>query len=66
VAACLTERMGLDAREQRNVYYATLLRSVRCTSASHEIAASFGDDIEAEHRSFAAAALCYQPAGFYS
>jgi HD-GYP domain-containing protein (c-di-GMP phosphodiesterase class II)/DNA-binding CsgD family transcriptional regulator len=50
VAACLTERMGLGAREQRNVYYATLLRSVGCTSTSHEIAALFGDDIEANRK----------------
>ncbi len=32
VAACLTERLGLSATERRNVYYATLLRSIGCTS----------------------------------
>ncbi len=50
VAACLTERLGLSATERRHVYYATLLRSIGCTSTSHEMAALFGDDIEASRQ----------------
>src|SRR5260370_13106444 len=50
VAACVTERLGLSATERRNVYYATLLRSIGCTSTSHEMAGLFGDDIEASRR----------------
>ena len=50
VAACLTERLGLSATERRHVYYATLLRSIGCTSTSHEMAGLFGDDIEASRK----------------
>ena len=52
VAACLTERLGLSATERRDVYYATLLRSIGCTSTSHEIAWLFGDDIEANRKAW--------------
>ena len=50
LAACLSERIGLDARERRHIYYATLLRSIGCTSTSHELARLLGDDIEAHHK----------------
>jgi hypothetical protein len=52
VAACLTERLGLGATERRHVYYATLLRSIGCTSTSHEVAWLFGDDIEANRKAW--------------
>src|SRR5579859_5405042 len=52
VAASLTERLGLNAAERRDVYYATLLRSIGCTSTSHEIAWLFGDDIEANRKAW--------------
>ncbi len=52
VAACLSERLGLSAIERRDVYYATLLRSIGCTSTSHEIAWLFGDDIEASRKAW--------------
>ena len=51
VAACLTERLGLSSTDRRHVYYATLLRSIGCTSTSHEMALLFGDDIEASRQS---------------
>jgi len=52
VAACLAERLGLSAIERRHVYYAALLRSIGCTSTSHEIAWLFGDDIEANRKAW--------------
>ena len=52
LAACLAERLGLSATDRRDVYYATLLRSIGCTSTSHEIAWLFGDDIEANRKAW--------------
>ena len=40
----LARRAGLDASEQRDVYYATLMRFAGCAATSHEIAAALGGD----------------------
>src|SRR5690349_20764159 len=47
--ACLlatesARRAGLEAGEQADVYYATLLRFAGCAATSHELAATLGGD----------------------
>jgi hypothetical protein len=36
LATELARRAGLDAPDQRDVYYATLVRFARCAATSHE------------------------------
>lgn len=43
-AAHLAHRLGLPAREQRDTYYAAILRHVGCTAWAHEAAAIVGGD----------------------
>jgi HD-GYP domain-containing protein (c-di-GMP phosphodiesterase class II) len=45
LAVGLARRLGLAEAAAADVYYLALLRSVACTSFSHELAASWGDDI---------------------
>ena len=48
LATRLADRAGLDeSARRRDVYYASLLRSIGCTSDAHEQAALFGDEIAA-------------------
>jgi HD-GYP domain-containing protein (c-di-GMP phosphodiesterase class II) len=47
LATRLAERAGLDGAARRDVYYASLLRSIGCTSDAHEQSALFGDEIAA-------------------
>jgi HD-GYP domain-containing protein (c-di-GMP phosphodiesterase class II) len=47
LATCLATRAGLGHDEVRDVYYTALLRSIGCTSDSHEQAELFGDEIAA-------------------
>jgi HD-GYP domain-containing protein (c-di-GMP phosphodiesterase class II)/DNA-binding CsgD family transcriptional regulator len=47
LATRLARRAGLAADDLRHVYYTALLRSVGCTSDSHEQAELFGDEIAA-------------------
>jgi HD-GYP domain-containing protein (c-di-GMP phosphodiesterase class II) len=44
LATELARRSGLDGAEQRDVYYATLMRFAGCAATSHEIAAALGGD----------------------
>jgi hypothetical protein len=44
VATELARRAGLAEGDQRDVYYATLLRFAGCAATSHEIAAALGGD----------------------
>jgi len=47
LATRLAERAGLDTAARRDVYYASLLRSIGCTSDAHEQSTLFGNEIAA-------------------
>src|SRR5690348_16933174 len=47
LATRLAERAGLDESARRDVYYASLLRSIGCTSEAHEQSTLFGNEIAA-------------------
>jgi HD-GYP domain-containing protein (c-di-GMP phosphodiesterase class II) len=44
LATELARRAGLDARDQSEICYGTLLRFAGCAATSHEVAAAFGGD----------------------
>src|SRR5689334_18061700 len=51
LACLLAESMGVGDDDRRNVYYATILRSVGCISTAHETSEALGgDDIEVQRR----------------
>ncbi|MDQ3368757.1 MAG: metal-dependent phosphohydrolase, partial [Myxococcota bacterium] len=54
VATHLGRRLGLDAIELRDVFYAALLRHVGCTAWAHEAAALVGGDDHDVLRTFEA------------
>jgi HD-GYP domain-containing protein (c-di-GMP phosphodiesterase class II) len=49
LAVGLAEVAGFTEVEQRDVFHATLLRFIGCTSFAHEEALMFGDDIATRH-----------------
>jgi hypothetical protein len=49
LAEGLAEAMGLSEEQRRDVFHATLVRFIGCTSFAHEEAVLFGDDIAARH-----------------
>jgi HD-GYP domain-containing protein (c-di-GMP phosphodiesterase class II)/DNA-binding CsgD family transcriptional regulator len=50
VATALSEHAGLDVADRRDVFHASLLRAIGCTSNAPENAEFFGDDIEFQAR----------------
>jgi len=46
LALRLGEALGLTAGEQRETYYAALLRYIGCNAETHVVAALFGDELE--------------------